>query len=313
MSENLRAKVFISCGQSKDTNEPKIARRIADRLSKLGFDPYVAVEEQTLRGVKENIFAQLQSAEYFVFVDFKRERLKTETGKKEHRGSVFCHQELAIASHLDIPVLALQEKGVRQLDGLLRFLQANVVPFSDRDTLANVIADKVQERGWEPNWKNRLTLTRCSTDYEDTNTTIGMCRFFQIDVTNLHKDKIAVNCYAYLQSANDLATRAAIPIETVEHKWRGHVFPNAAIMAQRSHRRFDAFFVPHDSPRELHFNVLTDSTRLIPRLPGRGPFELTYVVLSENFPEARGVFNLTLADDHGTISLVPVPPEGPDT
>ncbi len=72
---SVRARVFLSCGQSKQSDERDIAHRIEERLRDLGYDPYIAVEEQTLKGVKENIFRQLESAEYFVFIDFKREVL----------------------------------------------------------------------------------------------------------------------------------------------------------------------------------------------------------------------------------------------
>ena len=75
VEQTPRARVFISCGQNKNSDELETALRIRDRLSELGFDPYVAVEEQTLRGLKENIFPRLRDSEYFVFVDFKRERL----------------------------------------------------------------------------------------------------------------------------------------------------------------------------------------------------------------------------------------------
>jgi len=156
MSAELpRARIFISCGQSKESDEPQVAREIAARLEKLGFDPYIAVAEQTLRGVKENIFEQLRKSEYFLFVDFKREFL-VGTEPQVCRGSLFSHQELAIASFLDIDVLAFQETGVKRTDGLLQFLQANSVTFIDKHTLPNVVADYVQQRGWSPNWKNEL-------------------------------------------------------------------------------------------------------------------------------------------------------------
>ncbi len=71
--EHLRARVFISCGQQRGTDEVQVARRIANKLTSMGFDPYIAVEEQTLRGVKENIFRRLSESEYLVFVDFKRD------------------------------------------------------------------------------------------------------------------------------------------------------------------------------------------------------------------------------------------------
>jgi hypothetical protein len=107
----MKAKVFLSCGQSKGSDEPVVTERIAQKICALGFECYVAVAEQSLRGLRENIFAQLESSDYLVFIDFKREELKVNGGLPICRGSLFSHQELAIASFLEIPVLPLQEKG----------------------------------------------------------------------------------------------------------------------------------------------------------------------------------------------------------
>ena len=161
------ARVFISCGQSKQSDEVETARLIAHRLQELGFDPYIAVEEQTLRGLKENLFAQLERSEYFIFVDFKRERLGT--GKlPRRRGSLFSHQELAVASFLDIPVVAFQEEGIKSNDGMLQILQANATPFKDRHLLPNVIADEIRRRRWDPLLRNELALEREGTQYSAT-------------------------------------------------------------------------------------------------------------------------------------------------
>jgi hypothetical protein len=110
----MKAKVFISCGQRRNTEEIEIARTISRRLISLGYDPYVATEEQTLKGVKENIFSQLTSSEYFLFIDFRRERIDE---LDLCRGSLFSHQELAIASLIDMPLIAFQEEGVLREDG----------------------------------------------------------------------------------------------------------------------------------------------------------------------------------------------------
>jgi hypothetical protein len=44
----VRARVFISCGQTRDTDEVEIAHRIEELLYQEGFEPYVAIEEQSL-------------------------------------------------------------------------------------------------------------------------------------------------------------------------------------------------------------------------------------------------------------------------
>jgi hypothetical protein len=234
------------CGQSKGTNEEVTASAVAGRLQKLGFDPWVAVREQTLRGLKENIFEQLAKSEYYIFVDFKREELAN-TAPPVCRGSLFSHQELALASYLQIPVLAFQELGVKQDDGIICFLQANATSFTDRSLLPNVIADIVQERGWDPHWRNELVLERRNelvlervpkqfVDATRVEQPPGQGpryfqgRFFHIDVWNRHRDRTATNCYVYLAKAINLNAGNGIPLRTVEFKWAGYVLPNAHIL-----------------------------------------------------------------------------------
>jgi hypothetical protein len=309
----LRARVFISCGQAKETDEVQVASGIASRLQELGFDPYVAVQEQTLRGIKENIFGQLSNSEYFIFVDFKRDRLGS-TKPPLHRGSLFSHQELAIASFLDIPVLAMQESGVKQDDGILHFLQANAISFTDRHLLPNVIADKVQERGWDPRWRNQLILELEPAQFSDANRVeysqgqqrYFPGRFFHIDVRNLHRDKTATNCYAYMERAINLDTSTEIPVRAVEFKWAGYILPNANIPPATA-RRFDAFWIAHDLPTKMQFNVYSDATDYIPAIEGEGQYELSYLILADNFPPSRRSFILTLSKSLALTRLAPHP------
>jgi len=305
-NEQPNAKVFISCGQSLGSDEVDIAHRIAERLSQLGYDPYIAVEEQTLRGVKENIFSQLERSEYFVFIDFKREQLVTD-GEPVCRGSLFCHQELALASYLDIPLVAFQENGVKQQDGLMRYLQGNSIPFTDRHLLLKVVADTIRQQGWDPRWKNQLCLEREPEQFVDITRLPehAMARFFQIRVRNLHLRKAAINCYVYLERARDISNGVDIPLETIEFKWAGYRQPNA-IIGPGSARDFDAFFVFHQTPSHLRFNVFTDSGRFIPIINWPADFELTYAVMSENFPPVSGAFTLHVGNQLDDIQLHPV-------
>lgn len=305
MADNeIRSKVFISCGQSKITDEVEIAHQIAERINDMGYEPYVAVEEQTLKGVKENIFSQIETSEYFIFIDFKRERI---LGSQEeiHRGSLFSHQELALASYLEIQLFALQENGVKKDDGLLRFLQGNCTAFTDRHHLPSIIADGIVRRGWRNNWKNALSLHRDQGQYSDARIKPDtFARFFHICVKNLHLKKHAINCYVYLESVIDTATKELIPIQTVEFKWAGYVLPNACILAN-SYRLFDAFFVIHQSPNNIMFNIYTDSGHYVPRIEGSGDYEFTYIVISENFPLTRDKFKVHIGNTLEDIKLIP--------
>lgn len=297
MSEDrIRAKIFISCGQQKDSNEVDIAHRIRERLEELGYDPYIAVEEQTLKGVKENIFSQLETSEYFLFIDFKREQLVTESAEPLYRGSLFSHQELAIASFLNVPLIAFQENGVKKYDGILKFIQANCVSFTDRHTLPSVIADYVQ-RNWDPHWRNEITLERDVKDYENVIRfpEKKMTRFFHMRVRNLNKRKPALNCLAYLKSIMNIQTGEEKFFETVELKWKGVNFPNVIILPD-SYRYLDGFFVFHDIPNVAYPNLspFVDFTGYFYQIIGPGDFELVYAVLSENFRPAIARFRLSL-------------------
>src|SRR5258708_30521193 len=104
-----KGKIFVSCGQSAGSDEIGVAEKIRDRLMTLGFDVYLAFEQQSLGDLRANIFRELEDSEYSLFIDFLRDELKGEE-ETRYRGSLFCNQELALAAYLDKPVIAFQER-----------------------------------------------------------------------------------------------------------------------------------------------------------------------------------------------------------
>jgi hypothetical protein len=309
-SDSARARVFISCGQAKDSDEVEIAAEIGHRIEELGFEYYIAVQEQSLRGLKENIFGRLENSEYFIFVDFKREQLVGGVGDPPVcRGSLFSHQELAIASYLDITPLVFQESGVKLRDGILPFVQANANQFTDRRRLPSIIADEVQRRRWDPNWRNELVLGRPDpTQHGDAQMLVmgrqKTGRFFHIEVYNRHPRKMARNCYVYLERATRLDPPSSINVKAVEIKWEGYTLPNAHIPPLIV-RRFDGFYILHDDPTRLCFQLFTDSTAFIPDVHGVGKYELHYSVVADDFPTARGSFLLNLNHSLSATTLEP--------
>lgn len=304
MSE--KARVFISCGQRKESEEVAIAKRIADELIAMGFEPYIAVAEQTLKGVKENIFTKLRSSEYFLFIDFKRERLFngndpfTDTGV--YRGSLFSHQELSIATFQDYEVLAFQEASVKKDDGILKFIQVNCIPFTDIDSLPSLVVQKVKERNWNPAWRNELGLDRDKSDYEDaTAPQVGTGRYYHIKVFNKHKDKIARNCFAYIESIKDIATGKVRLLELVELKWKGVIKETVSIIP-RAFRYLDALHINYSNPTVAYLGLnqfIVDWTgyQNAYQIIGTGDYEIEYVVFSEDFSPARAKFRLHIASE----------------
>jgi hypothetical protein len=310
--EDLRARVFISCGQNKESDERATANAIAETLKALGFEPFIATEQQTLNGIKEHIFETLGNAEYFLFVDFKRERLAGNWWNPWkpplYRGSLFSHQELALASYLGVDVVAFQESGIK-LEGLLAFIGGNATTFKVRARLPIEIENEVRRRlhtgQWNVHWRNKLVLERDPAQSQDVpvewkiesgGTVRKQKRFFQIVVRNRHRHKAATNCYVYLEKATNLNTSEEQSFQAFELKWEGYRLPYVNIPPEKM-RRFDAFSIFHDSPTHLRFSqMFSDWSGVIPSLQaGEGRYELTYLVLSSNFPPARGSFILTLA------------------
>lgn len=278
--------MFISCGQQKDTDEERIAQEIYNLLYDKGFDPYVAIQQQKLTGLKEDIFAKLDDSEYLLFIDFPREKLVT----GGFRGSLFSHQELAIASYLQIDdVIAFQQKDMT-LEGMMKAMQLNAISFDDLTQLPKIVIDEIEKRGWRPNWKNILKINTKHNEYQDAYIISGkdrkLARFFHLTVENKHRRKIALNCTAYLESVKKLPEEVEVPLGKVELKWAGYTMPVVAIMPE-SDRELDAFYVIHDQPNILYFNCYSDSSYYLPPILGYGEYVLSYVVISENFPIAR--------------------------
>jgi len=301
----LKAKVFISCGQREETNEVIIAKRIADELDKMGFESYVATSQQSLRGIKENIFKEIETSEYFIFIDFIREKILI-SGIKKHRGSLFSHQELALASYLDLPVVTFQEMGVKKDDGLIQFIQGNSTPFSERDKLPELVIELIKKLKWDPNWKNQLSISFDQRDFDDPGiSNIGgnpLGRFFHLRVNNLHVSKPAFNCYAYLVSIKDVNKNTLRLLEIPEIKWKGFPFPNALIQPKKF-RKLDAFYVKHSLPLMMEFNVFTDFTGDLIKIQTPGVYDLDYLIVSENFPSTEAQLRVSIGSTLDSIEI----------
>lgn len=302
--EAPRARVFISCGQGKQSDERDTANAISKMLGELGFVPWVATEQQTLNGIKEHIFETLGNSEYFIFIDFKRERLVD-----GYRGSLFSHQELAVASYLGVELLAFRESGVK-LEGLLSSIGGNAIQFDDRSTLPDKIKGEVLKRlelgEWNSNWRNELVLERNPEQRVDVPLQLHGVnqRFFHLSVRNQHRHKAATNCYTYLQKATNLDTSEEKPFPSFELKWVGYLLPYVNVPPLKE-RSFDAICISHDFPTRLQFaRVFSDWGGIVPVLEGVGRYKLEYLVLSSNFPPAQSSFILTLASEIDSTSLI---------
>jgi len=314
------ANVFISCGQASDA-EKAIAHEVAARLERMGFKPYVAVEVHDLRGLANNIYAQLDASEYFLFIDFKREYLLDErkgppdsAAPKVYRGSLFTNQELAIASYMGLDPVVLQEDGIRR-DGILNAIQANCIGFSDRRHVPAVAEDAVRQQGWDPTNRNLLMLSRDARESTRAIEITGRRKtFYHLDVKNLHRSRAATNCHVYLRSIRHVSANRDLEVRTVEMKWEGVLSTPYVTIGPKSTRSVDVLFAYDDKPGAAFAPAFTDSERLMPKFEGPGEWDLSVGVLAANFPEVTIDLRLRIAGSDVLLwdvrERAPVPPTG---
>lgn len=205
---NLRARVFVSCGQrpgrrdSVVVDELSVARLVGRELKAIGFVPYIATERQSLTGIVENVLFELRRSEYLVFLDFVRDVVKQPTGGAVgFRGSLFSHQELAIAAYLGLDILGFQDERLSPRDGFVRYVQGNVYPFRAKDlaSLPKLVARQVRKRlqsgAWAVNWRRQLRIEADPPSTGPVNDELlGLpTRWFHLRLFNDHRTRHAFN------------------------------------------------------------------------------------------------------------------------
>jgi hypothetical protein len=306
-SGDIKARIFISCGQ-REGEESELANTIANKLTQRGFDPYIAVEEQVLRGFTQNILPRLEESEYYLFIDFRRETVLDEHGNHlGNRGSLFSHQELAIAAFLNKPVIAFREQGVMGRDGVAGFFQINSIIFEDRLQLPDLVESIVIERGWDSSSRDELIL--CRIDDESQQVPYGNnrtpARFYHIQVRNLNRRNTARNCTAYIQSITNLHNGHQYSPEPVEIKWKG-VKSQSSQIPPGFTREIDGIVVfPQSNQVYIGINTfLTDYGGYLDQYRlDTGRYLLEVMVFSDNFRPTRRPFVVSIGDNMRIIKL----------
>jgi hypothetical protein len=333
MDEEPRARVFISCGQRPELGELALARRVKaaieeEEFSGRHFDPYIAKDDQALVGAKENLFAKLDQFEYYLFIDFKRERIERwcETCSEglrppkrlphRHRGSLFTHQELALASFFGLDALIFTEEGVDTKDGVLNYLQSNreLHMFKSREDLPEKVLEairtKVQRREWRVSWRRGFSLSRNSAEFTDALFQAALrARYYHFSAVNDHWQVVASDCRAFLESWARVGTDSENTMHRpppTELKFRGVVSDSVSIApGPLQAREVDALYIFDDHPTVAFIGInpfIVDSGEVRQKytIEGPGEFDLKFRLQSRELPPAsltlRLVLGKTLAD-----------------
>lgn len=299
--------VFISCGQRKGTDEVVLVKKISAILLEMGFSPYIAVNDQSPLAIRENIFRVISMADYYLFIDLKREAIVDAKGENSNsttcRGSLITHQELAIASFLELPTIAFQEKGVEKYDGLIGLLQLNCIEFRSRRTLPKLVKEMFIKRGFRPEFKNKIEVK----DFEEQTYAISApngvreVQGFFLEIQNLNPHKYAKNCIAFVERVISLNTQECIQFEKTELKWCGVDFPTVTI-PPLSGRQLDALAF-YKNEKVCLVPSLSDSGRHKAIIRKSGIYEITYSIHSESFPPIFQICILNLDEKLNSVSF----------
>ena len=266
---------------------PRVSRKPSLRSNSTSMWPS---KPRASRTSTPGIIAELQRSDYYLFVDFRREILGSD---HEARGSLFSHQELAIAYVSGFEhVLFFQERGMK-LEGLMRYLGANSTPFDTVDQLVQSVTAAVRERAWRTDYSRHLIATR--PWWSDGTICYGELtgRFLYIDIENKRRDLAAFDTVARLEFIQT-SGYAKYQCPNRSHLKTTGQPGFSQIIWPCSHGAFDLLVVDQECPLHVYLNNALDVTPRVPVIEDRGRYALEYSVLAREFPVLRFTIDLEL-------------------
>jgi hypothetical protein len=153
MSEPKKT-VFISCGQSLES-ERALGKRAAELVRNLTpFEGYFAENQSDLKGVTESILSRLYDSVGFIAIMHHR---GTVSGleRTTTRASVWIEQEIAIAAFMGqilkrpLRIVSYYQQGI-ELEGVRQFILLNPKPFKNNEDVLEDLKTVLRE------WKTPL-------------------------------------------------------------------------------------------------------------------------------------------------------------
>jgi hypothetical protein len=245
--------VFISCGQSTP-GERKTAADVKRVLKRRRFSTYVATEVHSSRGLAQNIYAHLTSAEYFLFIDFRREAIGLDR-RGCYRGSLFSNQELGIASYLESNLLPFLQEDVRR-EGILDVIQGNPISFKDPGELPDLVRKHIVKEGWDAGHRQELRIETTQTPPGHAWIPAPFFRvipageyvYHELNLRNLHRLTLATNCIIQVVGCRGPSFERRGTLDVIELKFK-HITTPVVTLPARSSRHFDAIVVRKDTER----------------------------------------------------------------
>jgi len=289
----VAGRVFVSCGQATD-EERVTTRLIADMLCSQGFSPYVATQIQTILDLNGEIIRELKQADYYLHINFRREKL---AGSDEFRGSLFAHQELALAYGLGFDkMLFLGQTGVRN-EGMLAFIVSNTPKFENHAEAVDAAKRAIESAGWVPSYSRNLVAQRLrwgpQVQYGD-HTGQRPVQVLYVDIVNRRSDLGAIGAVARLST---IAERGQTRVSPDRSHLKATGYPGyEQTIFPGSHAAFDLLALVLNQPNTVTLNSALDVSPRSAILSAPGEYVLEYEVFANAFPVLSFGVHLRIRD-----------------
>lgn len=288
-----KAQVFISCGQ-RDEREKSYGEFLIKCFSKKGFETYFAEEIHNSKPLLQSIYESLKRSEYVVICNPFRE--------ENNIGSLFVQQELAIAAFSSKPILYFYNKKVDKTCGMSGVLHLNGIEVNTPQEMLEHL-NKLTKT-WDPMSVNQLFL---NFGNEHLTVTINnypqqpLSNWYHIIVHNKSKTENAINCRAYVESIKDNKGLSIFG----SHQYRQEIIwagtgKEVINITKDTKRDFDALFTVRNTGVWQFQSLQTSTVYAYPVLQN-GTYYITFVVTSDNLPEAKIHIKILLQNDRAKL------------
>jgi hypothetical protein len=294
----VSAKVFVSCGQRPGA-EKEFCAKLDQWLRGEGFNPYFAIQSTSILDLNSGIIRELQSSDYYLFINFAREKVVSGTDSWL-RGSVYTNQELAIAVAAGFEkCLFVNQKGIKR-EGIHEYLVSNVPEFDSTLDLLPILKRAIKEDAkWSPAYSRQLEAERCVWGpvvlYGDQ-TGRRCIKVLYVHVQNRRPDLAALHTVARLVRWGELGharleSPDMNPLKASGFPGYSHtIFPEGFVS-------FDLCALSAEKPGVVYLNSALDVTPRAPLIERPGNYELDFEVFSQGFPKLSFTVALTVPQD----------------
>jgi len=301
----MSGKVFISCGQSGD-DELNVAKEISDWFIVNSYKTYVAVQIHTLFELNSEIIDELKSSDFFLFVNFKRERIIKKSESIIYRGSLFANQELSIAYSMNFEkMLFINQKHVIK-EGVLKYFVSNTPEFENYNEVLEIVKNAVKDSDWNPTYSRNLICDNLrwsdtSIRYID-HTGIKDVKVLYIDVNNNRPDIGALDTVARLKSIT-LNGETRLSSDRSDLKCAGAMGYSKTIWPN-DHIAFDLLSIDMNTQINVYLHSSLDVRPRRPIISEIGTYILEYEVYATSFPVLTFKVQLDLTGNISTSKAV---------